>query len=111
MKCEECKFFSNEWIGKPLELRGARWQGECRRHAPSPAAITYQLDGGRVDGADKMVWNSGCAAMWPLVESEHWCGEFLAKLGCQKGKRLMRDGTLQPLAAVPTSPPPAKPQR
>jgi hypothetical protein len=104
MKCEDCRFFSNEWIGKP-DTPGERWPGECRRHAPSPASITYQISGDRSETQLTRVWNAGCDAMWPQVQSDHWCGEYGAKSGIPEGMKRMRDGTLQPLGTRPTTSP------
>ena len=55
MKCEECRFFSQNW-------------GECRRRAPvgKTEHLTY---GSRNVTANERAW-------WPLVETTDWCGEF-----------------------------------
>lgn len=56
-QCADCRFFEHV-IGV---------SGDCRRAAPQ---AHVSLTVGREDGA---------VAIWPLVDSSDWCGEFEEK--------------------------------
>lgn len=56
--CENCRYFAPEGSGA----------GECRRHAPAPAAVRHSR--GREDNT------IGIEGWWPNVSDGDWCGEF-----------------------------------
>jgi hypothetical protein len=59
VECGECAYF---------EVFRKNVDGECRRHAPRPVCRPAEND------------DPSPYAICPLVDIEHWCGEFVRRV-------------------------------
>lgn len=89
-QCVECKFFveDEELSGGPVAPVDERF-GTCRRHAPSPVGAGDAIRTGALCKlADYDIYviddhetrrDESVKAVWPGVDGEDWCGEFVQR--------------------------------
>ena len=67
-RCESCSFF---------KLRGGK-VGDCRRNPPTPFMVGMPT-GPQILGTKQTRMQFQFPAAWPVVQTNHWCGEYHAK--------------------------------
>lgn len=65
--CDKCEYYLETKVSTPSHP----WsEGECRRYAPRPLTLKYDIDGEKED----------YHAYWPRVIDSDYCGEWKAMI-------------------------------